>query len=58
LTFAEDVVKGEAKLTDCIFNLPQRFKEPSQDFSELFDKYSFRSQTKSSPKKQTKKERQ
>jgi hypothetical protein len=58
LTFAEDVVKGEAKLTDCIFNLPQRFKEPSQDFSELFNKYSFRSQTKSSPKKQAKKERQ
>jgi len=55
LTFAEDVVKGEAVLTDCIFNLPQRFKEPTQDFSELFNKYSFLSQSKSSAKKTSKK---
>ncbi|HDZ27877.1 hypothetical protein LCGC14_0803640, partial [marine sediment metagenome] len=58
LTFAEDVVKAEAELIDCIFNLSQRFKEPSQGFSELFNKYSFRSQTKSSPKKHAKKEKQ
>ncbi len=55
LTFAEDVVKGEAELIDCIFNLPQRFKEPSQDFSELLKKQICLSQTKSSPKKTSKK---
>lgn len=38
LTFAEDVVKGEAELTDCIFNLPQRFKELYQEISGLIDK--------------------
>lgn len=39
LTFSEDVVRGEAELTDCVFNLPQRFKELSQELSELLDKY-------------------
>jgi Fe-S-cluster-containing hydrogenase component 2 len=38
LCFAEDVVKGEAKQTDCIFNLPQRFTALSQDLSELLNK--------------------
>jgi iron only hydrogenase large subunit-like protein len=38
LTFAEDVVKGEAKQTDCIFNLPQKFTKLSQELSELLDK--------------------
>jgi iron only hydrogenase large subunit-like protein len=38
LTFAEDVVKGEAELSDCIFNLPHRFIELSQELSELLCK--------------------
>lgn len=38
LTFAEDVVKGEAELTDCIFYLPQKFKELSQELLELLNK--------------------
>jgi len=58
LTFAEDIVRGYAELTDCIFNLPQRFKELSQEFSELLNKPAFLSQTKSNAKKQAKKERQ
>ena len=37
-TFAEDVVKGEAKQTDCIFNLPQKFEKLSKELSELLDK--------------------
>jgi hypothetical protein len=38
LAFAEDVVKGEAKLTDCIFNVPQRFKDLSQELAELLNR--------------------
>lgn len=38
LTFAEDVVKGEAKQTDCIFNLPQKFVKLSKELSELLEK--------------------
>jgi len=38
LTFAEDVVKGEAKQTDCIFNLPQKFVKLSNELSELLNK--------------------
>ncbi len=37
-TFAEDIVKGEAKLTDCIFNLPRKFAKLSHELSELLDK--------------------
>lgn len=36
LTFAEDIVRGDAKLTDCIFDLPQEFTALSQELSELF----------------------
>jgi len=38
ITFAEDVIMGEAVLTDCIFNVPARFKELSEEFSALLDK--------------------
>jgi len=38
LTFAEDVVRGDAELTDCILNLPQKFAELSQELSELLNK--------------------
>ena len=55
LTFAEDVVKGEAGITDCVFNLPQKFTNLSQELSELLKKPANLSQTKSSPKKTSKK---
>ena len=38
MTFAEDVIMGEAVLTDCIFNIPTRFRELSEEFSALLDK--------------------
>jgi hypothetical protein len=38
MTFAEDVVKGEAKPESCIFNLPQEFADLSQELSELLEK--------------------
>jgi hypothetical protein len=38
MTFAEDVVRGEAELTDCIFSLPQKFAELSKELSELLNK--------------------
>ncbi len=37
LTFAEDVVKGEAELSDCIFNLPRKFADLSQDLLRLLN---------------------
>ncbi|TEU07323.1 MAG: 4Fe-4S dicluster domain-containing protein [Candidatus Aminicenantes bacterium] len=55
ITFAEDVVKGDAELTDCIFNLPQRFKELSQEFSELLEVPASKSHAKASAKKIRKK---
>ncbi len=38
LTFAEDLVKGEANLTDCIFNLSNNLEELSPKLSEFLDK--------------------
>jgi hypothetical protein len=38
MAFAEDVVKEEADLSECIFNLPQQFKELSQELMELLNK--------------------
>lgn len=38
ITFAEDVILGEAVLTDCVFNMPERFKELSDEFTALLDK--------------------
>ncbi len=37
LTFAEDVVKGDAELGECIFNLPQKFADLSQELLKLFN---------------------
>jgi len=51
LTFAEDVVRGEAEFTDCIFNLPQKFAELSQELSELLNKSASLSSIRSNPKK-------
>jgi len=38
LTFAEDVVRAEAELTDCLFKLPQRSKELRHEMFEPLDK--------------------
>jgi Fe-S-cluster-containing hydrogenase component 2 len=38
LTFAEDVVMGEAALTDCIFNLPKKTAALSKELSDLLNK--------------------
>jgi iron only hydrogenase large subunit-like protein len=37
LAFAEDVVKGDAQPSDCIFNVPVRFKELTGELSRLLD---------------------
>jgi hypothetical protein len=55
LTFAEDVVKGEAELTDCIFDFPQKHNDLSQELSGLLKKPVCLNQTKPSPKKTSKK---
>ncbi len=55
LAFAEDVVRGNAQITDCIFNLPQRFEELSQEFSKLFNKPVSLNSKKSRAKKTGKK---
>ena len=55
LAFAEDVVREEAAFTDCIFKLPQKYIELSQELSELLNKSTFFNPTKSKRKK-TKKE--
>jgi iron only hydrogenase large subunit-like protein len=47
LAFAEDVVKGEAELGDCIFSLPQKFTELSQEVLELLNRVTSRRQIKS-----------
>lgn len=54
LAFAEDVVKEEAELTGCIFNLPQRYKELSQELSNLLSKSAFFNPIKSKRKKSKK----
>ena len=38
LAFAEDVVKGDADLTDCIFDLPDNMEELSKELSDLLNK--------------------
>lgn len=38
LSFAEDVVKGDSKITECVFMLPNRFKELSRELNELLDR--------------------
>jgi Fe-S-cluster-containing hydrogenase component 2 len=37
LAFAEDVVKGEADLTDCIFDLSDNMEELSKELSDIFN---------------------
>ncbi|MFA9453788.1 MAG: [Fe-Fe] hydrogenase large subunit C-terminal domain-containing protein [Candidatus Aminicenantaceae bacterium] len=38
MAFAEDVIMGDAVITDCIFNLPQKFEKLSQEFSSMLEK--------------------
>ena len=40
LAFAKDVVKGDAQLSDCIFNVPSRFKELTSELSSLLNTFS------------------
>lgn len=37
MAFAEDVVKAEAQPSDCIFNVPRRFKELAGELSRLLE---------------------
>ena len=39
LTFAEDVVRGEARLSDCVFDVLGRFKELADESSRLLDTF-------------------
>ncbi|MGQ9672665.1 MAG: [Fe-Fe] hydrogenase large subunit C-terminal domain-containing protein [Candidatus Aminicenantales bacterium] len=38
LTFAEDVIMGKAQITDCLFKVPERFRELAEELMRLFDK--------------------
>jgi iron only hydrogenase large subunit-like protein len=38
MSFAEDVIMSKAEITDCIFNLPQKFKELSEELTKIFEK--------------------
>lgn len=40
MAFAKDVVKGDAQLSDCIFNVPSRFKELTSELSSLLNTFS------------------
>ncbi len=53
-TFAEDVVKGEAKFDGCIFNLPEKFRKLTQELTELLNKLTFLNPTKSESKNKDK----
>ena len=55
LTFAEDVVKRETDLSDCIFNFPKRFSALTHEMIELLDKSAFINKTQYIPKTRTKK---
>jgi len=56
LTFAEDVVTGEAKLEDCIFSLPQKLQDLSQEMISVLNKSAIFSPKIPSQKKGKKKE--
>ncbi|MFQ6108652.1 MAG: [Fe-Fe] hydrogenase large subunit C-terminal domain-containing protein [Candidatus Aminicenantales bacterium] len=55
LSFAEDVVRGEAELTYCIFNLPKKYRELSKELSELFSKSAFMKPSVAGSKEKSKK---
>jgi iron only hydrogenase large subunit-like protein len=57
LAFAEDVVKGDADLTDCVFDFSDNMEEMSQELSKLFNKSSsINLNSSSNHKSQNKKE--
>ena len=53
--FAEDVVKGEVSLYDCVFMLPEKFKNLSQELASILKK-SHPSSASSKSKKKKKNE--
>lgn len=55
-SFAEDVVKGEANLSDCIFNLPKKFKDLSEEFAKLIEKSGHSNPNSDQGKKRKKRE--
>ena len=54
LSFAEDVIMGKAQITDCIFKVPERFRELAEELIRLFDKSVLVNQIQRSPKKEDK----
>lgn len=38
LSFADDVVMGDAEITDCFFNLPRKVRELSEELIKMFEK--------------------
>ncbi len=50
LTFADDVIMGEANLSDCIFNFPKKFESLTQELNKLLNKSFFRERGKNEPK--------
>ncbi|MEA2031465.1 MAG: [Fe-Fe] hydrogenase large subunit C-terminal domain-containing protein [candidate division Zixibacteria bacterium] len=57
LSFAEDVVRGDTRLSDCIFNVPSRFKELTGELSLLMDTFdSMREDKGQKPKKERRRE--
>lgn len=57
LAFAEDVVRGDAELTDCVFNLPQKFTDLTKELSKLLNKSISLKPARSALKKQEKKDK-
>ena len=58
LAFAEDVVRGDLRLSDCIFNVPSRFKELTGELSTLMDTFaSMREDKGRKPKKERRKKK-
>lgn len=55
LTFAEDVVMGEANVSDCIFHFPERFSILAQEMMDLLGQSSHIHRTHNNPHKGAKK---
>lgn len=57
LTFAEDLVRGEVGLTDCIFYFPQRFQQLYDEMSELLNRSSSLNPARKKDKKKKKRKK-
>lgn len=55
MTFAEDVVMGDADLSACIFNFPKKFSSLTREMLDLLEKFALINQTHNNPKKSKKK---